>query len=199
MGITDEFSLLDDESLPRALASLGEVLGSRRLNYEVVGIGGSALVLLGYIHRATRDLDLVALVEGGDLVSAAPLPAPLAEAAADVARPFGLRPDWLNAGPASVLEFGLPEGFASRLETRRYGALTLHLAGRRDQIALKLYAAVDQGPNSKHTADLRALSPTSEELLAAARWTRTHDPSEGFRGELVRALVHFGVETDVGP
>lgn len=73
-----------------------------------------------------------------------------------------------------------------------------HLLGRRDLIALKLYAAVDQGPDSKHVTDLRALGPTSEELLAAARWTRMHDPSEGFRTHLVQALAYFGVEDDVG-
>jgi hypothetical protein len=58
---------------------------------------------------------------------------------------------------------------------------------------LKLYAMVDQGAG-KHEADLRALVPTSDELLAAARWSRTHDPSEGFRGQLLDALAYLGVE-----
>lgn len=187
---------LDERSLPQALAALGDVLESRGRHYEVVAVGGSALVLLGYIHRATRDLDLIALVEAGRLVPAGPLPAPLAEAVADVARPLGLRPDWLNPGPTSLLDLGLPEGFAARLETRKYQGLTLHLAGRLDHVALKLYAAVDQGPHSKHTSDLRALAPTSEELLGAARWARTHDPSEGFRSQLLQALAYFGVEAD---
>lgn len=47
---------------------------------------------------------------------------------------------------------------------------------------------------SKHAADLRALQPTPEELLAAARWSRTHDPSEGYRQELLGALTALGVE-----
>src|SRR3990170_4350087 len=94
---------LDEGSLPRALAALGDVLGSRGQRYEVVAVGGSALLLLGYIHRATRDLDLVALIQDGRMVPAGPLPAPLAEAVADVARPLGLRPDWLNPGPTSLL------------------------------------------------------------------------------------------------
>jgi hypothetical protein len=59
---------------------------------------------------------------------------------------------------------------------------------------LKLYAAVDRGPNDKHYEDLKALEPTQEELLFAARWTVTHDPSEGFRGELVQCLADLGVE-----
>jgi hypothetical protein len=51
---------------------------------------------------------------------------------------------------------------------------------------------VDQGAG-RHEADLRALEPTSAELLSAARRTRTHDPSEGFRQELVAVLAHLGV------
>jgi hypothetical protein len=52
---------------------------------------------------------------------------------------------------------------------------------------------VDQGAG-KHEADLRDLGPIREELLAAARWTRTHDPSEGFREQLLAALAYLGVE-----
>lgn len=187
---------LDDRSLPRALDALGELLESRGLAFEVVAVGGSALLLLGFIHRATRDLDLVAFVEAGRLIRADRIPAALAESVADVARVLGLRGDWLNPGPASLLDLGLPEGFAQRLDTRSYGGLTLHLASRLDHIALKLYAAVDQGPDSKHAVDLLALAPGPDELLGAARWARTHDPSEGFRSQLLQALRHFGAEPD---
>ena len=34
--------------------------------------------------------------------------------------------------------------------------------------------------------DLRELAPTPSELLEAARWTRTHDPSAAFRDQLER-------------
>jgi len=57
---------------------------------------------------------------------------------------------------------------------------------------------VDQGPRSKHAADLRALSPTADELLFAARWTLTQDASPGFRRVLLEALELFGVEGAVG-
>jgi hypothetical protein len=185
---------MDRGLLDEALQTLGETLEARGLAYEVVAIGGSSLMLLGWITRPTKDLDAVALVEAGKLVPADPLPLQLAAAIADVGRTLGLDERWLNSGPADLLRFGLPDGIESRLETRRYAALTLHLAGRADQIHFKLYAAVDQGQGSKHAADLRALEPTREELLAAARWSRTHDPSEGYRQELVRILAAFGVE-----
>ncbi|MDQ3630530.1 MAG: hypothetical protein M3417_04475 [Actinomycetota bacterium] len=58
---------------------------------------------------------------------------------------------------------------------------------------------VDQSAG-KHLNDLRALNRTSDELLAAARWSRTHDPSEGYRDGLVRVLAHFGADDgSLGP
>jgi hypothetical protein len=197
MESRDGRASLDAVSLPMVLAALGELLTARGLHYEAIAIGGGALLLLGYITRATRDLDLLALVESGRLTQITELPAALAEAVEDTARRFGLTEDWLNAKPSSLLDLGLPAGFSERLETRRYGGLTLGVAGRGDQIAFKLYAAVDQGPASKHVDDLWALAPTRDELIGAARWTRTHDPSEGFQGELRKALRHFGITDDV--
>lgn len=67
-----------------------------------------------------------------------------------------------------------------------------------DQIHFKLYALVDQGVG-RHEEDLRALAPTRDELLAAARWTQTHDPSPGFREQLEAALRYLGLEdVDLG-
>jgi hypothetical protein len=122
----------------------------------------------------------------------------LAEAAADVGTALGLSPNWLNSGPTSLLDLGLPQGFEERVTVRRYGSLELHLPGRFDLICFKLYATVDQGPRSKHFSDLKALAPTRGELLAAARWTRTHDPSPGFRDLLTQALSVLGVEVTDG-
>jgi len=47
-------------------------------------------------------------------------------------------------------------------------------------------------------ADLKALRPSTDELLTAARWARTHDPSGGFLGELQSALTTLGVEVSDG-
>lgn len=184
---------LDRVLLERALAALGETLEARGLRYELVAAGGSGLMLLGLSIRPTKDLDVLALVEDHHYVEAASLPEPLAAAIADVAATFGLPEDWLNPGPASLLDLGLPEGFEERTETRTYATLVLHVAGRRDQICFKFYAAADLGPESKHAADLERLNPTEAELLEAARWAQTHDPSSGFRTMVLRALEYFGV------
>jgi hypothetical protein len=179
-----------------ALSALGQVLESRNSACEIVAVGGGALSLLGLISRPTRDIDIVALVRGKSLVSAAPLPDDLVRARDDVARALGLPTDWLNAGPTQLLDFGLPDGFEERLTMQRYGGLTLHLAGRLDQIFFKFYAAIDRGPRSKHVADLRLLHPTPDELLAAARWSRRHDPSPGFLEMSRQALKYFDVEEE---
>ncbi len=185
---------IDRTSLHQALETLGEVLEDRGLAYDLVLVGGSSLLLLGFVTRPTKDLDALALVENGEYVSADPFPSPLASAIASVGRALGLSEDWLNPGPTELLRFGLPNGFRDRVDIRRYGGLTVHVAGRFDQVCFKLYATVDQGSGSKHAADLRALRPTNDELIAAGRWSRTHDPSDGYRRVLAETLADMGVE-----
>lgn len=180
-------------------AALGEQLNAAGERYELVVIGGSGLLALGIIERSTRDVDLIALRSGDQLDSAEPLPRSLAVARDRVARDFSLPTDWLNPGPTNLLDLGLPEGFTDRLERRDYGSsLSVYLASRLDQIHFKLYALVDQGPG-KHEDDLRALSPTEEELLAAARWSTSHDPSDGYAQMLREVLTHLKVDdVDLG-
>lgn len=175
------------------LSALGEQLGLRGERYSIVVVGGSALLVLGLISRPTRDVDVVALLRDDSLMSAKPLPEGLLEAARIVAADFGLPQDWLNDGPASLVDLGLPEGFVERTTRRTYGeGLQALFASRVDQIHFKLFAVVDQGAG-RHLADLEALAPTEPELVQAARWTRTHDPSEGHREVLMKVLDHFGV------
>jgi len=187
-------NIANREVAEQVLRAPGEQLEAVGRSFEPVVVGGSGLLLLGMIERSTRDVDLVALKAGGSLEKPEPLPDALREARSRVARDFALPEDWLNPGPASLLDFELPAGFLNRVESRRYGGnLNVHFASRLDQIHLKLYAAVDAGPG-KHSQDLEALEPTSAELVQAARWARTHDPSPGFEKVLRRVLSHYGVD-----
>jgi hypothetical protein len=182
-------------SADRLLDALGEQLAARATSFDLVVIGGAALLALGLVDRPTKDVDIVGLLREGGLEAARPLPGVLDEARAVVARDFGLREHWLNGGPTSLLDLGMPEGFLERATTRTYGAyLTVRFASRFDQIHFKLYAMVDAGGPGKHEQDLRELHPGREELLAAARWTLTHDPSAGYLEALERALAYLGVE-----
>src|SRR5262245_33263838 len=178
------------DSLRQALATLGALLSDRGLAYEIVAVGGGGLLLLGVIRRPTKDLDALALVEGGEYKLARPLPRPLLEAVEDTARALGLAADWLNPGPKDQLKQGLPEGFRDRTIVRVFGGLTVHLAGRFDQICFKLYAAADDGPKSKHVRDLLDLDPTPEELRAAAGWVKQQDVGETFAA-FVDAVIAY--------
>lgn len=185
--------MIEPDRLESLLSGLGDLLQSRGLSYSIATIGGASLALLRLGVRPTRDLDVVALVDQGLYSKADPLPAPLLEAARDIAAAFGIEEDWLNAVASSVMDHGLPEGFAERTEVRHFGTLTVHAASRFDQICLKLHAAVDRAPASKHLDDLRLLGPTPDELLAAGKWSITHDPSQGYRSQLILLLEMLGV------
>lgn len=182
------------EEVLNALAEQLEVEGMKSL--EMVVCGGAALNVLGYVYRTTKDVDVVALVnkdiEGAiSLIKASPLMPQLVEAAKRVQRDFNLPDNWLNAGPASAMDLGLPEGLMDRVETHTYGKnLTVHFLERYDQIHFKLYAAVDQV--GKHFDDLMALKPTADELEVAARWSMTHDVSETYKLVLKDFLGKIG-------
>jgi hypothetical protein len=181
--------------LTEALGALGELLEARGLHYEVVVIGGGNLILRGLVSRpTTKDVDLLGEWTLGGVRRMSPLPESFGEAIADVGRTYDLAPDWINPGPESLLDFGLPEGFADRLERLDLRGLVIWFAGRFDMVCFKLYAAVDQAGRGRHAQDLRELEPTTDELLVAARWTTTHDPSPGFRADLVSTLGDLGME-----
>jgi hypothetical protein len=181
--------------LETALAALGELLAARGLRYEIVLVGGGNLNLRDLIARpTTKDLDILGARTPNGVARLHPIPEPLRDAIVDVGRTFGLADDWLNTGPDSLLDLGLPDGFVERLLPRDFGGLVTWLAGRFDMVCFKLYAAVDQGPRSRHFQDLRDLGPRRDDLLRAARWARSHDPSPGFRSLLVKMLRALGVE-----
>lgn len=186
--------MLELDRLEEALATLGALLEERGERIGVLMVGGGSLLLLGVVERPTADVDIVGFSSPTGYAKADVLPAFLTTAVREVGDALGLGDAWFNGGPAGLIDFGLPVGLGNRVTVRIYGGLEVHLPAREDLVCFKLYAAVDQGERSKHFADLRALAPTSEQLLSAARWTRTHDPSPGFLIELQRILELLGIE-----
>jgi hypothetical protein len=185
------------QEIAGALRTLGAVLEDRRTPYGLLVVGGGDLLLLGFLDRPTADLDVIAVTDGASYRKATELPEPLKHAARDVAEALEISEHWLNNGPASLMDLGLPPGWEERVERPQYGALEIHLTSRYDQICFKLYA-VDRGPNDKHFQDLLRLAPTREELSTAASWTQTHDPSDLFRTQLEGCLAQLGVELGRG-
>ena len=147
---------------------------------EIVVCGGSALIATGLVPRTTQDVDIVALIRSNVLIDSEPLPDYLLNAADNVGTILSLPADWLNNGPASQFQMGLPPGFQGRLTTVVVGKkLTVHYIGRYDQIFFKTFASADRG--GYHVSDLKALNPADEELISAAQWCMTQDTSEAFR------------------
>jgi hypothetical protein len=181
---------LDGPILENALQAISAALVHEGAEPESVVIcGGAALLSLGFISRRTKDVDVLAGVHPVDgLVDPRPFSLSLKNAVEEVAKALGLPSGWFNTGPADQVMAGLPEGFLSRLQRREFGShLIVFLPDRYDLIHLKLFAGVDQGPG-RHWSDLKALSPTHDEMLAAARWVLGQDAGEVFPGVVRDAL-----------
>lgn len=178
------------------LAQLGALLADQAEPLALVIVGGAALNLAGTIARRTADVDVLAIGQGtrdqppAHVEVPAELPPVVLEASARLARDLGLPPGWLNAAVGERGRFRLPEGFAGRVAWQRMGGLWLGIAGRQDLIAMKLHAAADQDPRSRHTADLRALRPTGAELDLAAAWVRQQDASPAFPALVAQVIAH---------
>lgn len=193
----------DASRLFKALELLGTLLERRSSSpVGLVVCGGSALIALGLVSRVTNDVDVVGLIAGGNLNSLSELPGPLLDAAEIAALELALPKDWLNPGPASLMndhmpDQGLPSGFRDRLMRRDFGpVLSVYFISRKDQIHFKLFAAADKGGPSVHFTDLTSLRPTDEELLEAVAWAKLHDPSPSF-SDTVKAMLKAMERTHV--
>lgn len=188
---------------------LGKLLESRGLSYDLVVVGGGALLLQGLIQRPTADLDTIARVEGNRWVTAEPLPEPLVEAIQDVGKALALPlearegKDWLNAGPTFLHTLGLPKGFKERTTNLTFASTIIRVASRLDLICLKFFAATDpqRKPRDRDDiADLKQLNPTVEELRFAIDWCAGIDGrSNFFAMDAIPVLRQLGVAPeDIG-
>jgi len=162
---------------------------------SLVVCGGTALCALGLILRTTKDVDVLGeLLNENNVLTIKPLdsfPDWLIQAATIVQRDFNLSTNWLNTGPKSQLELGLPHGFVERLIKKSYGKfLTIYYISRFDQIHFKLFAALDRG--GYHTDDLIKLKPSHNEMKLASEWVLTQDVSEEFKNILKDFLIQKG-------
>jgi hypothetical protein len=200
-------AMMNETLLEQALQTVGQVLQDRGLSYDLVAIGGGALLLQGIVLRPTEDLDIVARAGEDSWVYAKPFPEPLETAIRDVGHAMGLsladsaEKDWINPGPAILARLGLPEGFESRVEIRRYGGLVLRLASRFDLIHLKLWAVTSSTRRFRRRVDLDdlvALRPTPDEWRSAVRWCARLDGRPDFyRLEAKPILEELGVDLEV--
>lgn len=142
-------------------------LANRGLRLEAVVVGGAALGLLGVVTRQTHDCDILFPA----------LPEPVRQAANEFAaarRREGdvLGDNWLNNGPASLVN-DLPADWQARLQMAFQGkAITLRCLGRLDLLRSKLFALCDRGTDLK---DCLSLAPTKEEIDQIQPWLAERD------------------------
>ena len=144
----------DVAHLREAFGLLGSLLDSAGDEVAIAVVGGSAMLISGQVTRVTRDVDVVAFIVEEVLSGDSPRSQTLNRHVLAVSLELGLDSDWLNYGPMSLLDAGLPDGFLSRCTVERFGGLIIYGADRYDLIHMKLFAAADRGPESKHMDDL---------------------------------------------
>jgi hypothetical protein len=164
---------------------------------SLVVCGGTALFALGLILRTTKDIDVLGTVskEHGQILIKRinKFPKYFTDASKAVQSDFSLPEGWINKGPTSQVDSGLPQGFEKRLVKKQYGNyLSIYYISRLDQIHFKLYASVDR--NDYHVDDLFQLKPAQQEIEDAARWVLTQDVSIGFKTILIDFLRKHGYE-----
>jgi hypothetical protein len=159
------------------------------------------LNLMGLVSRSTSDVDILCaaqVVAKGKvrLLPGTTLPSRFADLVAEVGHELGIKEEWLNFGPAPLLDFGLPPGLETRLKRKSYGrCLALHVISRLDQIHLKLYATMDPKTRIEiHLGDLMDLEPTKAEARAAVDWLLNRKTSADFRRKLKQVLDRIGHE-----
>jgi hypothetical protein len=192
--------------IQEALSRVGRRLAlSDAGEYSLMICGGSALNLAGLVDRPTHDVDVLGLVKGTEepSVLAEPLSEEILRAAQLVAADLNLPGDWLNDSALAIHRLGLPPGILKRSHRREFGpCLTVHVIGRQDQTALKLYAALDGQKGRRHLEDLAAIDPTSTEMKFAVRWLLDRKTSPGFRDairDICEALGFHNVKRSIDP
>lgn len=147
------------------IAQFDNYLTRRSLRFHTVIIGGAALIAMGVITRATKDVDCLF----------PEIPDAIKQASRDFAREnptLDLPDNWLNNGPMSLAD-DLPEGWRERLvEVYTGQAIVLQTLGRTDLLGTKLFALCDR---LEDWADCIALAPTAEELDACLPWVTARD------------------------
>jgi hypothetical protein len=124
---------MDKHELAEILQQLDKRLSSP---FDLVVVGGAAMILHFGASRATRDIDV--LVLKGNATE-------LREAAKAIAQDYNLPEDWLNDGVKGFASI-LPPDFHQRLSPLNFSLqhLRLYALGRPEQVAMKIVALREQ-------------------------------------------------------
>jgi len=142
-------------------------LAQKKLAFQGVIIGATALNLLGTVTRETMDCDVLDPT----------IPQDILKAATDFARlekipESALKENWFNNGPIDVAKY-LPDGWRARVVPVFQGkALKLFTLGRHDLLCSKLDALCARATDFN---DCVAMKPTPVELQNCFEWVCERD------------------------
>ena len=157
-------------------------------NLEVLCCGASALCVMGLISRSTMNIDVLGIVsDDRDLIACRSFSPAMELAITNAAMKLGLADDWFNGSASALIEPGIPEGSLERARKHRreFGpCLRVCFLDRRDQVALKLFAAMDPKDDQRHLRDLDEIASKEEEVRHALQWMHVWKTSKAFRDYL---------------
>lgn len=205
--VVDRTEKMEANKLKEALNRLSQILELNDEHYELVVGGGAGLILSEQISVGTYDIDVIAVLKDGTFEE------PnwtdhFKDARETVSNELGIRSDWINAGPSSLIEI-LPTGFGARLKNNSdemafSEAITVRPVSRYDQIILKTYASLNMKYDSpkwhKHVNDLREMKVNPEEIASGIKWALNNCgdfPDE--YSEIEQKAVEFASELDFYP
>lgn len=185
------------EEIQEALTTLGKQMAlAYAEDVQLLCCGGSGLCVLEILSRSTKDVDALAfIIDGNKLKSIEAFSPEMNLAILKTAQIHGLEEDWFNAEATILLKHGLPEGILGRStpHARQYGpCLRVQFIGRADQVALKLYAAMDPAKGRRHEEDLVAIEPTKEEIQHGMDWLLSWPSNEVFKKRLAFLVEGLG-------
>ncbi len=162
------------------LMAFDSFLLKRGLEFQGTIIGGAALLVMGVIDRATEDVDCLEPTLSPDIKAAA-----TAFRSAYQGPGAPLKEEWLNNGPASLIQ-DLPAGWEARRVPLFEGrALKLQTLGRMDLLRSKVFAFCDRQLDFQ---DCLALKPSAGELRALQPWLKERDLNEQWPEHVRRSL-----------
>lgn len=165
-------------NLHSIFAELAATLASKvpGRTWGLVICGGAAMIALGLRATNTRDIDVLE----------PELDESLKQAADEVRLRHGLRTDWINNGPSSLIPH-LPSDWKNRLQpVFQSSSLLVYAIGRPELLVSKLWAEADR---QEDIDDLVSLSPTVEELTDAARLVATYDANPDWPKHVERTVA----------
>lgn len=163
-------------NIRKTLEKFDKYLFDRQFSLDVVVIGGAALNLLAVTERVTQDVDIIYPNE---------LPQKLLSLVKDFANQESLPENWLNAGPAELLQH-LPKDWKQRKRTLFQGkAIHLSTLGPKELLFAKCWAYIDR---ERDLEDIIAMRPLKDDLLEVAEWIKPLDANPNWPNHVVKMM-----------